>query len=685
MSIVVPQLQYTSGGKPVAIASSRRTVKVMPEAGTSGYTPGTNNTIRIDLSPSLGFLDAHNSFLSFRVKTKGDTVDHSKVCRMDKNSMSWVRRFTIHSSTGSILEDIDHYNLVVNLLHTTTGGMNYSKTIGQMIDNTGDRACRNAAMANPKGAQFNSGFDASGIMNGEGRYLPLSFMQGPMTIELVLADFKDCFVGTGTTGNDPQYQIDNVEYHANVLSMSEEYNAKFSEQLRTRGIDMSFDTYKVHVTTLTSPNMDLPISQNSASVKGSYHVLRSKDKYSNANYDSLSTYKSGNLVEVMWDLGGQLYPTQPLKLKDDGVTSLYTHNLQSFNYFRNHNLGCQVNDRNFWSSEATTENQVPTGSASVYKALPIRRVYGTWVANSKDAYKSPSTVTGIVAGSIAVAKAGAASTVEEVKDAVVALIANAEADKPHTPSITIDATHNASYVVTTLHFVPDDPKDVVLVEQGLRCKMGLAGALEADGIKEEKTVAGDKPIKGTPATFTNLATEASVGLDRFFLNKPTAQPATYTDVDKANDNNYKDTAKNVMYAGAPTMVTWGGLKNDLSVNNDLFVSGLGVPFVDSNNHPILSKEPAFRQEGWCDLIPSDENFYISNNFETFMENSELVSGSDLTNATPLHIRLIYEGDIKKTEDEQYFENMDTQDVFTSFIHIDSVLRMQPDGTLISSV
>ena len=648
MSIVVPQLQYTSGGKPVAIASSRRTVKVMPEAGTSGYTPGTNNTIRIDLSPSLGFLDAHNSFLSFRVKTKDDTVDHSKVCRMDKNSMSWVRRFTIHSSTGSILEDIDHYNLVVNLLHTTTGGMNYSKTIGQMIDNTGDRACRNAAMANPKGAQFNSGFDASGIMNGEGRYLPLSFMQGPMTLELVLADFKDCFVGTGLDGNDPQYQIDNVEYHANVLSMSEEYNAKFSEQLRTRGIDMSFDTYKVHVTTLTSPNMDLPISQNSASVKGSYHVLRSKDKYSNANYDSLSTYKSGNLEEVMWDLGGQLYPTQPLKLKDDGVTSLYTHNLQSFNYFRNHNLGCQVNDRNFWSSEASTANQVPTGSASVYKALPIRRVYGTWVANSKDAYKSPSTVAGLRAGTIAVAVQQVASLLQR-ETAVEALIANAEADKPHTPSIVIDGDHNASYVVTTLHFVPDDPKDVVLVEQGLRCKMGLAGKLTDDGIAEEKTDALDIPIKGTPATFTNLATEANVGLDRFFLNKPTAQPAAYTDVDKANDNNYKDTAKNVMYAGAPTMVTWGGLKNDGSANNDIFVSGLGVPFVDSNNHPILSKEPAFRQEGWCDLIPSDENFYISNNFETFMENSELVSGSDLTNATPLHIRLIYQGRFPKQQ------------------------------------
>ena len=95
MSIVVPQLQYSSGGKSVAIAASRRTVKVIPEAGSSTYNPDNNNLIRIDLSPSLGFLDVHNSWLSFRVRTKAGTVDHTKECRMDKNSMSWVRRLTI--------------------------------------------------------------------------------------------------------------------------------------------------------------------------------------------------------------------------------------------------------------------------------------------------------------------------------------------------------------------------------------------------------------------------------------------------------------------------------------------------------------------------------------------------------------------------------------------------------------
>ena len=86
---------YRSGGKPVAISSTRRIVRVTPEGGTSGYEPDVNPVIRLELSPSLGFLDTHQSYLSFRVKTKGTTVNHAKECRLDENCMSWVRDFTI--------------------------------------------------------------------------------------------------------------------------------------------------------------------------------------------------------------------------------------------------------------------------------------------------------------------------------------------------------------------------------------------------------------------------------------------------------------------------------------------------------------------------------------------------------------------------------------------------------------
>ena len=637
MSIVPKELQYSSGGKPVAIAASRRTVKVIPEAGSSKYNPETNNTIRIDLSPSLGFVDVHNSYLSFRVKTVDGTVDHTQECRLDKSAMSWVRRLTIHSSTGSILEDIDHYNLAVNLLHTATGGVEYSNTIGRMVDSLGDKAARNAAMANKAGCQYNSGFDASGLLNGQGRYLPVGFMQGALTIELVLADFKSCFVGSAASGKQANYEVLDVEYHASCVSMSPEYNARFSEQLRSRGVDMSFTTYKTHTTTFTSPNMDLPISQNSASVKGSYHVLRSKDKYNSADHDSLTTYKSGNLEEVMWDLGGVLYPTQPLRLKDDGCTSMYTHNLQAWNMHRNHALSCKVDDTNFWSTEATN---APLGSSvSTYKALPVRRVYGTYVANSAKAYKFTATL-----------------------------------NERLTHQIGAD-TYKLTRTVDTLHFIPNDPKQVHLIEQGMRCKMGLAASAAA-----EASDGNDVDIATDLTNVLNATTHPDVGLDRFFQAAPTGDPTV------TKNNNYVDGGRNVMFPGASCAVSWGGgTDNGATDNKSFFVSGIGVPLVDGAGLPIMSKANGFVGDGWIDIIPSDESFYIGNSFETFNHTPSLVSGADLTNATPLHIRLKYSAMTDDTSKDKFYEDMSSQDVFTSFIAIDAVCRLQPDGTVISSV
>jgi hypothetical protein len=51
----------------------------------------------------------------------------------------------------------------------------------------------------------------------------------------------------------------------------------------------------------------------------------------------------------------------------------------------------------------------------------------------------------------------------------------------------------------------------------------------------------------------------------------------------------------------------------------------------------------------------------------------------LTNATPLHVRLNYSGETN------FYQKRETSDPFTSFVHINSVLRLQSDGTLISSV
>ena len=195
MSITPANIRYTSGGKPVAIPSSRRIVRVIPESGTSGYNPETNPVIRIPISPSLGFIDTHNSYLSFRVKIDPTKVDMTKPCRLDKHAMSWCRTFTIYSSTGAQLEHIESANLLCNMLFQATAPDDYKESIGKMIQNQGDRATRNAAMAHPAGSLFNSGLDFSGIMGSQSLLLPASFFQGEMMMEFTLDQFQNCFVG----------------------------------------------------------------------------------------------------------------------------------------------------------------------------------------------------------------------------------------------------------------------------------------------------------------------------------------------------------------------------------------------------------------------------------------------------------------------------------------------------------
>ena len=129
-----------------------------------------------------------------------------------------------------------------------------------------------------------------------------------MVIELTLAPFNDCFVGVGASGKTPEYELDNVEFICDAISMGQDYLAVFGEQLATNGIDMSFSSYRSHHTSLQAGQQTIQISQNSKSCKGVYTIIRGKDTYHSNYVDSLSTYKSGNLIDYQYNLGSKLYP-----------------------------------------------------------------------------------------------------------------------------------------------------------------------------------------------------------------------------------------------------------------------------------------------------------------------------------------------------------------------------------------
>jgi hypothetical protein len=298
-------------------------------------------------------------------------------------------------------------------------------------------------------------------------------------------------------------------------------------------------------------------------------------------------------------------------------------------------------------------------------------VYGTWVANGKDVYdESKYDVADADITSAMVAGTDGSATDAEINAAIVLAVKKVRKQGRikwlHSTDNNVEFTHT----VSTLSFVPNKVEDISLVEMGMRCKMGLG----AD-VNTEATANGHVDIEGA-TSYSNLEL-TNMGLDRFFKTSPADA--------LASDNTNHANGKNVMYAGSPCNVAWAhtkGLKadgTDGGVVRDA-VAGLGVPFVDGKRRPILSKETGFKQVGWVDVVPSDSSFYIGCSFETHPEEVSLVSGSDLTNSTPLHVRLRYSSGVG-----DFYEKRENSDPFTSFVHIDAVLRLTPSGELISSV
>jgi hypothetical protein len=80
-----------------------------------------------------------------------------------------------------------------------------------------------------------------------------------------------------------------------------------------------------------------------------------------------------------------------------------------------------------------------------------------------------------------------------------------------------------------------------------------------------------------------------------------------------------------------------------------------------------------------DQIPDDSKFYMGMSFETHDEHESMVSGTDLTNTVPLHLNL------KFSTTGGCQERINTGDIITSFVHYDCILRIEPDGGVISSM
>lgn len=360
MSIVPRSARYNV--LPMGVPSQRRSVRQGVQSGNS-FTPEGTKIIRINL-PQQSYLDCANTYLTFNhritLATGASAVD-ANLCgganaelAMDNGAFSWIRNVQVQGADGSVLENIQNYNLLARTLHRATQPQDHSETSANVLQGYGSVSERQSWGVNDLGHTYVIQLNASGLMSNS-KYIPLKYLQGGLTLQIELDDFNRSHQQPAT--GSYTYKIDQVHLHMDLVDFSDEFDAMFRNQLASEGVNIHFDTYSSHIDTISgSGETNLEISERASSVKSVYTIIRDTNSVSAKGADSTGTWTSKELKKYKFTLGTTDYPRFDVKCENGGAIA-YAEMLKGFGALGDVNGGSEIDNYSWRGASSTASDK----------------------------------------------------------------------------------------------------------------------------------------------------------------------------------------------------------------------------------------------------------------------------------------------------------------------------------------
>ena len=346
---------------PVGVKSQRRK-NVFRAAGGNKYDSKSNNKTLIDIHGDC-FLNSRTSYLKFDVET--NTAD-TKDLMFDGSAHSLIKSIVIRCGSREI-ERIDEYNLLHAMLADCTMTKEYRGSVGGICEGYGESGLRYKDAVNEKDwnyldghqtelvptANYVTALGSSVIKKGEEnkrtfcinlhcgvlqsqRYLPLLCMRGSsgIQIELTWAPIEEAFTSyekpTGKGLDDAAQTADfvpiavdagdkficsNIEYHADMVYFSSDFNANFILQMQKTGglqIHTTGWSHSTYVSSTTSGNDECPINHRHKSVKALFCVVRDNSTLNHYESRTLTKRVCSPGSTYNFKIGGIQYPEYPI-------------------------------------------------------------------------------------------------------------------------------------------------------------------------------------------------------------------------------------------------------------------------------------------------------------------------------------------------------------------------------------
>lgn len=245
---------------------------------------------------------------------------------------------------GMVLEDIQEYATIAQIMYDTTVSKDYLAGSGSLLEGSYSEpsfrtAQPNAAFTDDYSSINNSVGIAPGLavrkrqvilncLSGlldAAKLFPLKWMAAQFAIELELANDSDFYISDPLLSGNVTYEVTNSNFIAELHEFDSSFDYAFMTGLKSSGVPIKFNSWHWHSHPLQNLTQ-AQIHERARSIKAAFSVIRESitDKGCDANvfYHDLNAKYTGNditeasqvctISEYQFRIGGRYHPAQPV-------------------------------------------------------------------------------------------------------------------------------------------------------------------------------------------------------------------------------------------------------------------------------------------------------------------------------------------------------------------------------------
>ena len=316
---------------------------------SNGGTFSPQQQIRIPFNvPTDAFCNLKGAYIKMKVNNttataSGATTPGKIALDPQAGVGAIIDTWRIHSGTGALIEEIQHYNAIYALMsnltppqHTQSSlniqdGTAESALTQQSVCGAGDNAVVDetgrVSILRTESATFTH-IPMSGFFQSD-RLCPLGFATGTAYIEITLPSASTPFISDNDEASAIAWTVSNVELHVPVLRMSSEFNNSF-RQLLASGLPInwhsqSFHNVQTNVASGSSGSTTLTMATRKRSVKSVITMFRKSADLTDDNVDSVSARKSLGITEYNYTVGGLRMPSKNIACSTTDKGEVYAN------------------------------------------------------------------------------------------------------------------------------------------------------------------------------------------------------------------------------------------------------------------------------------------------------------------------------------------------------------------------